>query len=153
MVHCYSKCWILFCIDLVHKERKLDLLSRRKLCTVSVDKNHNDIHETSSSSSTVTFCLYSIGYLVTIGCDHCHWSICIHAYISIDEKVAYLLWQNVSWMRCNMSWIFGWKLSLKPGREGGGAGAVWFGCSISLKWLFCYWILNFSAPTWHFSSV
>lgn len=47
-------------------------------------------------------------------------SVCIqsiHAYIFIDEKMVYLLWHEVLWMICNMSWIFGWNSCLTPGKE------------------------------------
>lgn len=101
-------------------------------------QNHNDIHET-SSSSTVTLCLYGIGSLVTIGCDNSHLSICLHSVdscIFLDEKVTYLLWQKVSWLKCNMSWVFGWNSCLKPEREGGR------GLVVLLAQKACFLLLN-----------
>lgn len=68
-------------------------------------QNHDDVHESFSSSSafTVTLCLYSTDYLVnrmwpqTVN----EASVCIqsiHAYIFIDEKMVYLLWHEILWM-------------------------------------------------------
>lgn len=127
------------------QRNKTRFVEQTKMMYSQCQWGHNDIHE--ASPFTLTLCLYSIDYLVTIGCDQ--WHTAIHLLIQAIHA-HYHRWKDgvftvtfYEW--CNMSWIFGWSPCIKPGERKIGREGSGFACFICLKWLFfCFWILNFS---------
>lgn len=63
----------------------------------------------------------------------------------IDEKMVYLLWHEILWMICNMSWIFWMKFMFiaQGGREIQGVWLFYYPAPLK-NGCFCCWILNFS---------